>query len=172
MTATPLFLVFCNAQRHRLLGDRLAQPHLTIDDRHGVILEDHRQPLIGQHFPLVQPADIDRRSDHAMRIVPSQVGLNQVIGHDRRLVRLAARRHKDLRDQFLKRLVRETVGSHFRNPTALAIASQCQRYPRTAPVSSFKGYHDRQGPDKNTFVFQFLARKHCQVVVCKRWVIR
>jgi hypothetical protein len=48
--------------------------------------------------------------------VSGQVGLNQVIGYHRRLARLAPRRDKHSRNQFLKRLGCEVVGGHPRFP--------------------------------------------------------
>ena len=60
--------------------------------------------LVGPHFSFFEPLHIDRRPDHAVRIVPGQVRLHQMVANDCCFRRFATSSGEDLGDEFLERL--------------------------------------------------------------------
>jgi len=71
---------------HRLLSDDLAEAEATVDDQQGAAIIDDLDVLVRQHLARSNPIDIFANADDAVRIVPHQARLDEMIGDDAGLV--------------------------------------------------------------------------------------
>ncbi len=81
-------------QSHRAVGNDLAKSAAAIDDGRGRGSLDHLHFLFGLQSPGIDQLDILRHAQHAVRIVPGQVGFDQVGGDERRMFTRAPDRSK------------------------------------------------------------------------------
>ena len=62
---------------HRLLADDLPIPELSVEHGDGIGLADHLGFLVGHDRAVLHLPDVLRHPDHAVRVVPGQVGIDQ-----------------------------------------------------------------------------------------------
>ena len=67
---------------HRLPADYLTITEITVDkDEHAAIADD-ASVSIGVHLPRVQPVDVFRNANHAVRVMADEARIDEVSGHD------------------------------------------------------------------------------------------
>jgi len=71
---------------HRLLSDDLAETEATVDDQQRAAIVDDLDVLVRQNLAGSNPIDIFGDADDAMRIVPHQARLDEMVGDDAGLV--------------------------------------------------------------------------------------
>ena len=91
-----------DAQLHRLFAHHLTEAELPVNDRDRVVLEYDLQTLVRQNLGRTKPFDIGRDTDHSVRVVPHEVGLDQVMSDAPVLRRGAAGGCKDAIDEELE----------------------------------------------------------------------
>ena len=79
--ATALGLGAGYAQCHGLLADHLAKALLAVQAQHGPGVQQHADLCVGPQAPLQVGVGIARQHADAVRVMPGQVGLDQVIHH-------------------------------------------------------------------------------------------
>ena len=70
---------FVDSELHRLCAHHLAEAELSINDSQRVVFEHNLERLVGKHLARAQPIDVGRNADDPVRVVPDQVGLDQVM---------------------------------------------------------------------------------------------
>ena len=90
MTAKPPLCARVGGDLHRLLADDLAIAEAAIDKRRNAAVDDDLDVAVGQHHAGAGPIDIFLDADDAVEVVPDEVGLDQMVGDDRSLVRIGA----------------------------------------------------------------------------------
>ncbi len=86
---------FFDAQLRGLLADCLAQAVAAVDHGDHVVLKIDANVLVSQHAAVFQPGDVRGNADHAVRVVPHQVGFGQIAAHPLRFGVVAAGRGED-----------------------------------------------------------------------------
>ncbi len=74
-----------DAEIHRLLADRLAEPEIAVDDGVHRGFGDDADRLPGAHEILLDPQHVARHADDAVAVVAGEIGRDQVAGGARRL---------------------------------------------------------------------------------------
>ena len=75
------------AQLHRLVADHLAVAAVALDHQDGAALADQLGVPVGHEQSGVDAVDVDRQQADAVRIVAGEVGLDQMVGDQSRLMR-------------------------------------------------------------------------------------
>ena len=68
-----------DSQLHRGFAHHLAEAEPAVDHRNRVILEDGLERLIRDHLARAQPVDVAGYANDSVRVVPDQVGADQVV---------------------------------------------------------------------------------------------
>ncbi len=92
-TATPCRPALSIPSFIACFAHHLAEAELPIDHGQRIVLEHDLERLVGQHLARAQPIDIRRNADDPVRVVPDQVGLDQVMS-DLRCVRPSRSRRR------------------------------------------------------------------------------
>ena len=79
-TATPWRPALSMPELHRLLAHHLAEAELAVDDGERVVFEHDLRALVRQNLARAQPVDVGGHANDAVRVVPDEVGLDQVMG--------------------------------------------------------------------------------------------
>ena len=98
-TATPWRPALAMPELRRLLAHHLAEAELPVDHGQRIVLEHDRERLVRQHLARAQPVDISRDANDPVRVVPDQVGLDQIMSDPLVLGRPAAGGGEDVADE-------------------------------------------------------------------------
>ena len=75
---------------HGLFADDLAEPEPAVEHGQNLVLADDLDRLVGDEWPCPHALDVPRNLDHPVRVMPHEVGLDQVVGDPLRLVMMAS----------------------------------------------------------------------------------
>ncbi len=96
-----------HAQLHRLMADHLAVAAVTLDHQDSAALADQLGVTVGHELSGADLVHVDRQQTDAVRIVTGQVRLDQMAGHQGRLMRAAAARGAERMAQRTQLLARD-----------------------------------------------------------------